>query len=146
MAPLSERPEDIELLVEHFLRLEEARGGSKRRISKRVLSALARRNWPGNVRELRNEISRLCVLCDGDIDDPSLVSSPAALSSAVDDKRIVPINELERRAIRNALEQTGGDKRRAAELLGISRAKIYQRLKEWRDGDGEEGEGLEALP
>ena len=135
MPPLSERPEDIELLVEHFLHQEEARGGSKRRISKRVLSALARRSWPGNVRELRNEISRLCVLCEGDIDDPGLISSPAALSSDLDDQRVVPILELERRAIRNALDQTGGDKRRAAELLGISRAKIYQRLKEWRDDE-----------
>ncbi len=135
MPSLADRPEDIELLAEHFLRQEEVRGGSKRRISKRVLSSLARRNWPGNVRELRNEISRLCVLCDGDIDDPSLVSSPAALFSEMDDKRVVPILELERRAIRNALEQTGGDKRRAAEMLGISRAKIYQRLKEWRDED-----------
>ena len=94
------------------------------------------------MRELRNEISRLCVLCEGDIDDPSLVSSPAALSSELDDQRVVPILELERRAIRNALDQTGGDKRRAAELLGISRAKIYQRLKEWRD----EEEGIEDEP
>ena len=142
MPTLGERPEDIELLVEHFLHQEEIRGGSKRRISKRVLSAMARRSWPGNVRELKNEISRLCVLCEGDIEDPSLVSSPAALSSELDDQRVVPILELERRAIRNALSKTGGDKRRAAEMLGISRAKIYQRLKEWRD----EESGAEDSP
>lgn len=143
MPTLAERPEDTELLVEHFLRQEEARGGPKRRISKRVLSALARRNWPGNVRELRNEISRLCVLCEGDVDDPSLISRPASLASDVDEQHIIPIIELERRAIRKALEQTGGDKRRAAEMLGISRAKIYQRLKEWRrngEGPAEEDE------
>ena len=49
-------------------------------------------------------------------------------------KEILPISELEKRAIHSALEKTGGDKRRAAEMLGISRAKIYQRLKDWEEG------------
>jgi transcriptional regulator with GAF, ATPase, and Fis domain/tetratricopeptide (TPR) repeat protein len=131
MPLLSERPEDIELLVEHFLRLEEANGKPRRRASKRMLAALARRNWPGNVRELRNEVARLCVLCEGDLDDSSLVSRPATFGNDLNVKEIVPIAELERRAIHNALDKTGGDKRKAAELLGISRAKIYQRLKDW---------------
>jgi DNA-binding NtrC family response regulator len=100
-----------------------------------MLAALARRNWPGNVRELRNEISRLCVLSEGDLDDTALVSRPATLASnGLDVKEIIPIAELEKRAINNAIEKTGGDKRKAAELLGISRAKIYQRLKDWEEG------------
>jgi transcriptional regulator with GAF, ATPase, and Fis domain/tRNA A-37 threonylcarbamoyl transferase component Bud32/tetratricopeptide (TPR) repeat protein len=135
MPSLAERAEDIELLVEHFLRLEEASGRPRRRVSKRMLAALARRNWPGNVRELRNEISRLCVLCEGDIDDPALISRPATFGESDRTiKEIVPISELEKRAIHSALEKTGGDKRKAAEMLGISRAKIYQRLKDWEEG------------
>ncbi len=134
MPALAERTEDIELLVEHFLRLDEAQGKPRRRVSKRVLSALARRSWQGNVRELRNEIARMCVLCEGDLDDPALVSRPAAFGRELSTREIVPISELERRAIRHALERCNGDKRRAAELLGISRAKIYQRLKDWSQG------------
>ncbi len=135
MPALAERAEDIELLVEHFLRLEEQNGKPRRRISKRVLAALARRNWPGNVRELRNEVARLCVMSEGDLDDPALVSRPATFGGGdLGVKEIIPISELEKRAIHSALEKTGGDKRRAAELLGISRAKIYQRLKDWEEG------------
>jgi transcriptional regulator with GAF, ATPase, and Fis domain len=134
MPTLAERAEDVELLIEHFLRQEEQAGRGRRRLSKRMLAALARRNWPGNVRELRNEIARLCVICEGDIDDPELISRPAAFSADLGVKEILPINELERRAITAALEKTGGDKRRAAEMLGISRAKIYQRLKDWSEG------------
>jgi transcriptional regulator with GAF, ATPase, and Fis domain/tetratricopeptide (TPR) repeat protein len=135
MPSLAERAEDIELLVEHFLRLEEQNGKPRRRVSKRMLAALARRIWPGNVRELRNEISRLCVLSEGDLDDPNLISRPATFGGGdLEVKEIVPISELERRAIHSALEKTGGDKRKAAEMLGISRAKIYQRLKDWEEG------------
>jgi DNA-binding NtrC family response regulator len=83
------------------------------------------------VRELRNEIARLCVLCEGDLDDAALVSRPATFVAELGTREIVPLSELERLAIQSALEKTNGDKRRAAELLGISRAKIYQRLKEW---------------
>jgi transcriptional regulator with GAF, ATPase, and Fis domain len=135
MPSLAERAEDIELLVEHFLRLEEQNGKPRRRASKRMLAALARRNWPGNVRELRNEIARLCILSEGDLDDPSLVSRPATFGLGdLGVKEIVPISELEKRAIHAALEKTNGDKRKAAEMLGISRAKIYQRLKDWQEG------------
>jgi DNA-binding NtrC family response regulator len=132
MPSLHERTEDIEMLVEHFLDQEVLDGKPRRLVSKRVLAALARRPWPDNVRELRNEVARLCVLSEGDLDDPALVSRPAALGAdLVSDREILPIAELERRAINVALEKTGGDKRRAALLLGISRAKIYQRLKDW---------------
>jgi DNA-binding NtrC family response regulator len=134
MPALAERAEDIELLVEHFLRLEEQNGKPRRRVSKRVLAALARRHWPGNVRELRNEIARLCILCEGDLDDAALVSRPATFAADLGVREILPISELEKRAIHSALEKTGGDKRKAAELLGISRAKIYQRLKDWEEG------------
>ena len=135
MPALAERTEDVEGLVEHFLRLEEQNGKPRRRMSKRMLAALARRTWPGNVRELRNEIARLCVMSEGDLDDPTLISRAASFGAGeLGIKEIVPISELEKRAIHAALEKTGGDKRKAAEMLGISRAKIYQRLKDWEEG------------
>ena len=138
MPSLSERPEDVPELVAHFLKLEEAKDGKRRRASRAVLERLARRPWPGNVRELRNEVARLCVLSEGDLDDPALIREPdAALSAPEGDGKPRTLAELERHAILEALRLAGGDKRKAAEQLGISRAKIYQRLKEWRLDDGE---------
>jgi DNA-binding NtrC family response regulator len=78
-----------------------------------------------------NELARLCVMCEGDLDDPELVRE-TPLVSAVREDGIRTLADVEREAIERTLEATGGDKRRAAKMLGISRAKIYQRLKEWR--------------
>jgi transcriptional regulator with GAF, ATPase, and Fis domain/tetratricopeptide (TPR) repeat protein len=138
MPPLSERPQDIPLLVDHFLRLEERRSGRRQRCADAVLARLAARAWPGNVRELRNEVARLCVLSEGDITDPGLVRDAASAFAAVvpGSGGVRSLAELEKQAILDAIERTGGDKRRAAELLGVSRAKIYQRIKEWRDEGG----------
>ncbi|MEW6071792.1 MAG: helix-turn-helix domain-containing protein [Planctomycetota bacterium] len=139
MPPLARHPEDIPALVAHFLAAEERRGGPPRRVSPEVLRRLAACPWPGNVRELRNEIARLCVLSPADLDDPALLRPAGAkprLSLA--DEPPATLAELERRAILVALERTGGDKRQAAALLGISRAKIYQRLKEWKEADRRE--------
>lgn len=137
MPPLSERTQDIPSLVDHFLRLQHAEDGVRREISDAVLARLCRRTWPGNVRELANEIARLCVLQEGDLDDPDLVREPGAPgargASPVADDGVVPLAEVERRAILSALKHTGGDKREAAKLLGISRAKVYQRLKDWEE-------------
>ena len=136
MPTLAERPEDIPELVAHFL-AQDGTPGSARRATRQVLSALARRGWPGNVRELRNEIARLAVLSEGDLDDPTLVRRPSVSSAptggAAGTGSGAPktLAEVERAAILEALTYTGDDKRRAAELLGISRAKIYQRLKDW---------------
>lgn len=134
MPPLAERADDVPALVDHFLRLDAAKTGVERTCSREVLRRLCERPWPGNVRELANEVSRLCVLSAGDLVDPDLVrvAARSGLGAGIrTDGRIATIAELEREAIERALELTRGDKRRAAELLGISRAKVYQRLKEW---------------
>jgi two-component system response regulator HydG len=86
------------------------------------------------VRELANEVTRLCLLSEGDLVDPELVGTPAGTSPrpALPGGELTTLAELERVAIERALELSGGDKNEAARRLGISRAKIYQRLKEWR--------------
>jgi DNA-binding NtrC family response regulator len=115
-----------------------------KRIHPEVVARLCQRAWPGNVHELANEVARLCVLSSGDVGDVRLVRAPAlsmAEAGGVDDVRTLA--QLERTAIERALDATGGDKRLAAERLGISRAKIYQRLKEWSDAEKrlDSGEG-----
>ena len=137
MPPLARHPEDIPELIEHFLSEEERRGQPRRRVSPRVMERLVARPWPGNVRELRNEIARQCVLSEGELDDPEMLRSagPPMTTAFLESDDFPTLAELERRAIHAALARTGGDKRRAAELLGISRAKIYQRLKQWTEGE-----------
>jgi transcriptional regulator with GAF, ATPase, and Fis domain/tetratricopeptide (TPR) repeat protein len=135
MPPLSARTEDIPALVDHYLRLQAGPGEEPRRISKAVLARLSRREWPGNVRELFNELARLCVVCEGEIEDPTLVRAANLGLAPSSPGTVQTLSDLEREAIHAALRATGGDKRRAAHLLGISRAKIYQRLKEWGEVD-----------
>ena len=132
MPALSEHPQDIPELVRHWERLEAARSGSTPRIADAVIARLGQRDWPGNVRQLFNELARLCAISGNDVSDPDLVSAQRT-ASAPGLERTMKLAELERAAIERALLETGGDKRRAAELLGISRSKLYQRLKEWRE-------------
>jgi DNA-binding NtrC family response regulator len=134
MPALRGHPEDIPALVEHFLRSKASEGQPAPEISRPVLVRLCEREWPGNVRELFNELARLTVLSEGALDDPDLVRAPHVGTLAVARQgEVRPMAALEREAIEHALQKTGGDKRKAADLLGISRAKIYQRLKEWRE-------------
>lgn len=133
MPALSKRIGDIPELVEHFMAQEAVRSGSERSISKSVMAALCRREWPGNVRELSNEIARLCVLSDGNLCDPEAIRSPANFETAENANAIKTLEETERLAILRTIRHCNGDKDKAAALLGISRAKIYQRLKLWRE-------------
>jgi transcriptional regulator with GAF, ATPase, and Fis domain/tetratricopeptide (TPR) repeat protein len=139
LPPLSAHPEDIPVLVDHCLRLQAAPGEPPAKVAPAVLARLCKRDWPGNVRELFNEVARLVVLSGGEIVDPALVREAARdpLDASVGSGAVLPLEELERRAILRALEVSGGDKRKAAQLLGISRAKVYQRLKEWGEAAGE---------
>jgi transcriptional regulator with GAF, ATPase, and Fis domain len=136
MPSLEERVDDIPRLVDHFVRLEEAKSGVKRSVAPAVITRLCARPWPGNVRELANEVARLCVLSGGDITDPSLLRVPGAASAPRIGKLVGrTLADLEREAIAAAIEEAGGDKSKAAEMLGISRAKVYQRVKDWRESE-----------
>ncbi len=136
LPPLAARVEDIPALVDHFLRIEATRSGVERRVTQDVLAALARRAWPGNVRELANEVARLCALSSGDLDDPTLVRDPAPTAAPPAGVPLTgTLEEIERRAIEAAIEANGGDKGAAAKQLGISRAKVYQRWKSWREDE-----------
>ncbi len=140
---LAERVEDIPALVDHCLRLNAEPGKPPRRVAPAVVARLCRRAWPGNVRELFNEVARLLVMSEGDVNDPELVRAPqtTTLSAApASGGAVKPFEQLEKEAILHAIDVAGGDKRKAAELLGISRAKVYQRLKDWGLTGGREGE------
>jgi len=135
---LRERPEDIELLVRHFAAmLGDEIGRRVESIAPDALAVLQRYRWPGNVRELRNVVERALVLGDGpeleldDLPPELLLSAPAGPAPvAPTSGTIRTLVELERIAIAEALAATGGNKARAAALLGIDRTTLYRKLKD----------------
>jgi DNA-binding NtrC family response regulator len=133
---LRERGGDVLLLAQHFVDRFGARGGRKLRgIQAAAAEKLAAYDWPGNVRELENAIERAVALLRTDevtLDDlPEKVRQHRAgrLSFAVDDlAEVVSIAELERRYIQRVLTLAGGNKSRAADMLGLDRRTLYRRL------------------
>ena len=131
---LSERMEDIPLLVNYFLQIYNSKNNKQiRGISHDALEVLRNYNWPGNVRELENAIEQAVVLAKGDaitIDD--LPQRIYAGQSQMKPKITVPIGttleDIERQVILETLKQTKGDKELAAKLLGISSRTIYRKL------------------
>jgi DNA-binding NtrC family response regulator len=142
LPPLRERRDDIPELVRHFCDvLGDDMGRHIDRVADDALEVLTNYRWPGNVRELRNVVERALVLGDGhvlELDDlpPELqhaspVASPSESAGAVVSvHKIIPLTELEAQAITAALAATGGNKARAAALLGIDRTTLYRKLKE----------------
>ncbi|MCP3915516.1 MAG: tetratricopeptide repeat protein [bacterium] len=126
---LADRVEDIPALARQCLDELNARQKTAKTLDPAVIEALTRRPWPGELRELTNEVVRLYYLSDDAIDDPEIVRSPRPLGAPVE---AMPasfrIEDVERAAVARALEATGGNKDRAAKLLGISRAGLYKKL------------------
>jgi two-component system, NtrC family, response regulator HydG len=136
LPPLRERGDDIVLLAEHFLAAVNRRESSEKRWSEPALVRIREHAWPGNVRELRNAVERAAILADRliqaeDLPGGEVVAKPAAETGS-DAVLRVPvgssISEVERRLILSTLEQLHGDKKRAAEILGISLKTLYTRL------------------
>jgi transcriptional regulator with GAF, ATPase, and Fis domain len=139
--PLRRRAEDIPVLAGHFL--ERFATETRRRIrgfTPEALAALEAHRWPGNIRELRNCIERAVVLTAGDmIELQDLVLSPltatgdSARAAAAPRGRFVPrsIAEVEREHIMATLEAVGGNKTKAAALLGIERSTLDRKFARW---------------
>jgi two-component system NtrC family response regulator len=145
LPPLRERPEDIEPLVAHFLRLYSLEGMEPLRISPEALELLLRYRWPGNVRELRSVIQRGQILCTDNVIRPQdlpeqirrVESSGTQLLSEVEQAIHLPpegmnlpafLGKIEQKLVHEALERCNGNQVQAAALLGISRDKLRYRL------------------
>jgi len=131
--PLNRRRDDIPLLVEHFLKKYcDQNGLEPKYISPNSLRLLMNYSWPGNVRELENVIERAVLMSSGSVVNPEVYSveteeqeNPLPLHQAT---REVTEN-VERQKIMEALHKAEGNRSRAARLLGISRATLYEKLK-----------------
>jgi DNA-binding NtrC family response regulator len=133
LPPLRERGEDIELLAQHFLAEVNEREGTGKGWAPRALAKLGAYAWPGNVRELKNVVERAAILADAEIGEELLPDGPGAPAppagaSAVQVAVGSSLAQAERRLILATLQQVGGDKRKAAAILGISVKTLYNRL------------------
>ena len=133
---LANRREDLPLLERYFI--EKFAAEYKKPITglvRRAQTRLATYPWPGNVRELENVIGNACMMVDGtliDIDDlPARFRGPLTAEALFDD-HFLSLEEVHRRHVRQVLEGVAGNKVRAAEILGISRATIYQFLSKMK--------------
>ena len=136
LPPLRERREDIPLLANAFLG-QCSRDNSKpvREMTPEALNVLMAYDWPGNVRELRNTIEQMVVLARAE--RLTLRDVPAAIRGGADLTKIsvvrtgMTVEEAERQLIVQALKETGGNRTRAAEKIGISRRTLHRKLKKY---------------
>ncbi|MGA2957727.1 MAG: sigma-54 dependent transcriptional regulator [Thermodesulfobacteriota bacterium] len=138
LPPLRERKEDIPALASHFLSIYREKNKKElREISGKALDLLVRYDWPGNIRELENCIERAVVIARGEIIAPAdLPPQIQALSSEKEDSEVrfpsgISLQEVEKALILRTLEDTGGNRSRAAEILGINRRTLQMKLKEY---------------
>jgi DNA-binding NtrC family response regulator len=145
LPPLRDRGEDIPLLAQHFLDNLNAVEEAQKRWTPQALRALADRPWRGNVRELRNVVHQAFILADREIGEDSIHTFEAPARSngktvavAEDDKLLVAVGSeiaaVEKQLILATLDHFEGDKKKAAQTLGISLKTLYNRLSVYRAG------------
>jgi DNA-binding NtrC family response regulator len=144
LPPLRERPEDLVILLDHFIRqFSQENGLPPARLSESAVRVLREYRWPGNIRELRNFCENIVVLkrgsevteydldlkyqAGGEIEEEPAVGAPAAASLSKE--------ENEKRLLRSALIKANGNRTRAAELMGISRRTLHRKLVQWPELD-----------
>tara|TARA_R110000823_G_scaffold315691_1_gene450086 strand:- start:57205 stop:58554 length:1350 start_codon:yes stop_codon:yes gene_type:complete len=130
VAPLRERKKDIPLLVDKFLFKYGVEYKDRFvKITPEALAILNRYDWPGNIRELENIIQRAIIMCDGTIEVEHLPNS-LKFNINFPEEELLPLKEMEKRYIQKVLNATENNKTKAAEILGIDRKTIRQKLSE----------------
>ncbi len=150
--PLRERQGDVRLLANHFLaEFAKENGRESMSFTPEAMAALVGARWVGNVRELRNLVESLVVLAPRDEirlgDLPEEYRQAAEVAAAAEtpaekgpeDGQTLTMEEIERRAILDALEKTGGNRTQAAEMLGIGLRTLQRKIKEYRMAGRAEG-------
>jgi two-component system, NtrC family, response regulator AtoC len=134
LPPLRDRPGDIPILISHFLvKVARREGRAEASMSREALDLLCRHSWPGNVRELENAVERAVAVAKGNVILPSDLpvevygGAPPVAGGIIDDRPT--LSELERRYIALVLTECGGNKKKAAERLGIDRRTLYRALE-----------------
>ncbi len=134
---LRERREDIPVLAHHFLRkYADANGKAVTGFAPEALALLEAHSWPGNVRELENAVERAVAVGTSPVVLPEdlpahLVSSPVAAAAGPADSPLRSLDELTQQHLARVLAATGGNKKRAAEILGVDRRTLYRMLERY---------------
>lgn len=134
LPPLRQRTEDIEPLIDHFLDKMAARLGQPRKqVSPELLKVLTSYDWPGNVRELENIIERCVVLSQREMLDPELLPAKLRVEpvSVTAQLPSYSLRDAECLQVRRALEATGGNKSKAALLLGVTRKTLDKKIRDF---------------
>ncbi len=156
LPPLRARGSDVLALAQHFLARHGGPSARSFRLDTKVAEALLRYDWPGNVRELENTIERAVALARSDIielaDLPDRVRERPpdhVIISADEPEDLVSLDEVERRYVSRVMHVVRGNKKLAAEILGLDRSTLYRKLERWaqrdvgreplRDSGGREG-------
>jgi DNA-binding NtrC family response regulator len=126
--PLCERSSDIPLLVDYFLKRYNERYQLKTRLAESGLKAIGEYSWPGNVRQLQHMMERLTILAPGGRIDAAAVKEGIEQMDARDSAS-ESLADTEAEQIRRVLAATGGNKSRAAKILGIERKTLYRKLE-----------------
>jgi two-component system response regulator HydG len=136
MPPLRERGDDILVLAHHFVtKYVEEFGKSKLRFSDNALQVLRNYHWPGNVRELENVVQRLVVMTDGDLIEVSDLPSLMRFSSLRETGLNRTLAEVEAEYVRNVLASVNGNKTKAAQILGIDRKTLREKIQKLTPAD-----------
>jgi DNA-binding NtrC family response regulator len=138
LPPLRERREDIVPIVEHLLVTRQV-GPARSRVDAEAMEALVRYDWPGNVRELANVLERAQILAEeyvitlDDLPEAIVEARPMPMTAGSDPRQL---REVERRHVREVLDQEKGNKVRAAKVLGISRRALYRLISKYHLEEG----------
>ncbi len=142
--PLRERKEDIGLLVNYFIKqYAEANGRPAPEMTPEALQALVQYDWPGNVREVKNIVERMIVLSSGakltldNIPEDILhgrgnSASRLSVTDSGHSESVGRIDQMEKGLIEKTLTDAGGNKSKAAQMLGISRRTLYRKIDEYK--------------
>ncbi len=140
--PLRQRPDDIPLLVDYFMTKYGSPGEALPRFDPAAMEKLAAWPWPGNVRELENTVERAMLLRTGPVIEPSLLlldePNSAEATAAAAGLVGLTVRELEERLIEQTLRHVNQNRTHAAEMLGISIRTLRNKLREYRQEEGEE--------
>lgn len=133
MPSLAERPEDIEILVDHFLKVFGKKYKKPNmRIDAGTLNKLKKHNWPGNIRELEHAVERAVILGEGNkLEANDFMLGQAKASKSKSEEESLNITENEKRLILKALDLHNGNVTRAAKELGLDRLALYRRMQKY---------------
>jgi len=138
MPPLRDRDGDVELLASFFLNQLNERQGTAKRFSGDAMERLRNHSWPGNVRELKNVVHRAFIMADEEISPRCLPREVGGEPGAVRSLHFhvgASISDVEHRLIMATLDAYAGNKRKTAEVLGVSLKTLYNRLNTYRVGE-----------